>query len=75
MLSLHREGRVPLPFARLLVEKIQHHDLDRWDPALAVEGWVAAHAVLNQDDADPLVRHAALTAIARLDAARAIALS
>lgn len=75
MLSLHREGRVPLPFARLLVEKIQHHDLDRWDPALAVEGWVAAHAVLNQDDADPLERHAALTAIARLDAARAIALS
>ena len=75
LLSLHREGRVPLPFARLLVEKIQHHDLDRWDPALAVEGWVAAHAVLNQDDADPLERHAALTAIARLDAARAIALS
>lgn len=75
LLSLHREGRVPLPFARLLVETIQHHDLDRWDPALAVEGWVAAHAVLNQDDADPLERHAALTAIARLDAARAIALS
>ena len=75
LLSLHREGRVPLPFARLLVEKIQHHDLDRWDPALAVEGWVAAHAVLSQDDADPLERHAALTAIARLDAARAIALS
>lgn len=75
LLSLHREGRVPLPFARLLVEKIQRHDLDRWDPALAVEGWVAAHAVLSQDDADPLERHAALTAIARLDAARAIALS
>lgn len=75
LLSLHREGRVPLPFARLLVEKIQQHDLDRWDPALAVEGWVAAHAVLSQDDADPLERHAALTAIARLDAARAIALS
>jgi type VI secretion system protein VasJ len=31
--------------------------------------------VLNQDDADPLERRAALTAIARLDAARAIALS
>jgi type VI secretion system protein VasJ len=75
LLSLHREGRVPLPFARLLVEKIQHHDLDRWDPALAVEGWVAAHAVLNQDDADPLERHAALTAIVRLDAARVIALT
>lgn len=75
LLSLHREGRVPLPFARLLVEKIQHHDLDLWDPALAAEGWVAAHAVLNQDDADPLERHAALTAIVRLDAARAIALT
>uniref|UniRef100_UPI000D345D7D type VI secretion system protein TssA n=1 Tax=unclassified Variovorax TaxID=663243 RepID=UPI000D345D7D len=75
LLSQHREGRVPQPFARLLVEQIRHHDLDRWDPALAVEGWVAAHAVLNQDDADPLERHAALSAIARLDAARAIALT
>lgn len=75
LLSLHRAGRVPLPFARLLVETIQHHDLNRWDPALAVEGWVAAHAVLNQDDGDPLECQAALTAIARLDAARAIALT
>lgn len=75
LLSLHREGRVPLPFARLLVERIKHHDLDRWDPALAVEGWVAAHAVLSQDDADPVERQAALTAIARLDATRAIALT
>lgn len=75
LLSLHREGRVPLPFARLLVEKIQHHDLGLWDPELAVEGWVAAYAVLSQDDADPLERHAALTAITRLDAARAIALT
>lgn len=75
LLSAHREGRVPLPFAQLIVAQIRHHDLDRWDPALAVEGWIAAHAVLNQDNADPVERNAALSAIAKLDATRAIALT
>ena len=74
LLSANREGRVPLAFAQIIVEQIRHHDLDRWNPALALEGWIAAHGVLNQDDAHPVERDAALSAIARLDAARAIAL-
>lgn len=74
LLSANREGRVPLPFAQIIVEQIRHHDLDRWNPPLALEGWIAAHGVLNQDDAHPVERDAALSAIARLDAARAIAL-
>ncbi len=75
LLSQHREARVPVPFAQLIVEQIRHHDLDRWDPALAVEGWVAAHSVLSQDDAHATEREAALHAIARLDAVRVLALS
>lgn len=74
LLSSSREGRVPAAFAQRIVEQIRHHDLDRWDPALAVEGWAAAHRVLSQDDARPAERDAALAAIAGLDAARAIAL-
>lgn len=74
LLSANREGRVPALFAQRIVEQIRHHDLDRWDPALAVEGWVAAHRVLNQDDAHPAERDAALSAIASLDAARAMTL-
>ena len=74
LLSSSREGRVPAAFAQRIVEQIRHHDLDRWDPALAVEGWAAAHRVLSQDDARPAERDAALSAIAGLDAARALAL-
>ncbi|MDN8616090.1 type VI secretion system domain-containing protein [Variovorax ginsengisoli] len=74
LLHASREGRVPAPFAQRIVEQIRHHDLDRWDPALAVEGWVAAHSVLSQDDGHPAERDAALSAIAGLDAARAMAL-
>jgi len=74
LLSAYREGRVPAPFAHRIVEQIRRHDLDRWDPTLAVEGWVAAHRVLSQDDANPVERDAALSAIAGLDAARAVAL-
>ena len=74
LLSSSREGRVPAAFAQRIVEQIRHHDLDRWDPGLAVEGWAAAHRVLSQDDARPAERDAALSAIAGLDAARAIAL-
>lgn len=75
LLSTHREGRVPLPFAHVIVEQLLRHDLERWDPGLAVEGWIAAHAVLSQESANPIERDAALAAIARLDAARAIALT
>lgn len=75
LLSANREGRVPAPFAQRIVEQIRHHDLDLWDPALALEGWVAAYAVLSRDDARAAERDAALAAIARLDAARAIALT
>lgn len=75
LLITHREGRVPVPFAQVIVEQIRRHDLDRWDPELAIEGWVAAHGVLSQDDAHPAERDAALSAIARLDAARAVALT
>ena len=75
LLGTGREGRVPAAFAQLIAEQIRHHDLDRWDPALALEGWTAAYDVLlNQQDADPSARDAALSAIARLDAARAVAL-
>jgi type VI secretion system protein VasJ len=68
-------ARAATAFARLVVEQIRHHDLERWDPALALEGWAAAYdALLNQPDADPAARDSAFSAIARLDAARAVGL-
>lgn len=74
LLSEHLPGRVPSAFADELLAQVHRHDLSHWSPALAIEALAAAYMILREDETRNADASAALGKVARLDAARAIAM-
>ena len=62
------------PFAQAILDEIDRHGLDSWDPPLALAGLKVAYAIAAQDETNPRRGDALLARILALDAAAAVRL-
>lgn len=72
----YRPGPIWSTLAQGIIDDIDHHDLQAWDPSLALTGWTAAYAAFRQAEEEKEGEEAArlLARIARVDAMRALRL-
>lgn len=74
MLLLHRPRALLKGFAQSLLATIDHHDLGRWDPELALDGLKVAYDVMSRDEDDKESINALLARMVQLDAGVAVKL-
>lgn len=74
LLCEYRPSAAWRPLAQATIDDIEHHDLEVWDPSLALAGWSAAYAVFRQGDDEDEKAARLLARIARIDATVALQL-